>query len=181
MQVLRVSCSFLIFPNQVQTWPLPKRVLSTEVMKTVLYLRVLKKKENQHLSLFCFLHRSTAQSPSHPLHHILRRMMTIFCLKDYSGCLEKGDNFRHEEEVTLKKFSAYSQYGTCWLCQQSLEKMPITNDFWASPVVTGTSAAALSRIRESSRLEKNSKNVESNLYHVSCQVPPYDKVKNFCG
>lgn len=96
------------------------------VPQTVLYLRFLKQKENQHLSLFCFMHRNTVQSPSHLL-HVLPHVATIFCKEDCSGCLEKGANFTHEEEVTLKKSSAYSQHGTCWLCQQSLEKMPITN------------------------------------------------------
>lgn len=143
---MRVLCPILVFPDQVGMWALPKRVMNLEIISgvpwIVLYFRFLKQKDNQHLCLFSFMHRSTIQSPSHPLLQVHPRMTTNLLFKeDCNGCLEKGASFTPDQEVILKKSwlclwaSTYSQHGTCWLCQQSPEKTTIANCIWASPVV----------------------------------------------
>lgn len=147
------------------------------VPQTVLYLKFLNQKENQHLSLFCFMHRSTVQSPSHPLLHVLPQMATNFCLKKVAVGVSRKESILHmRKKLFSKKAQPTGSMVPAGYANKVLRKCPSQTVFehFLCQYSAGTSAAALSRIIESLRLKRNSKIIESNLYHVSCQVPPYD-------
>lgn len=125
---------FLIFPDQVGTRALPNRVVSPEVMQgapkqfcTSDSLSKRKISTSACSTSYSGALFSLQVIPSSTFFLTSRKVPQFLFIEGCSGCPEKRANFTQEEEVSLKKFSASSQHGTCWLCQQSLEQTPITN------------------------------------------------------
>lgn len=94
------------------------------IPQTVLYLRFLKQKENQHLSLFCFMHRNTVQSPSHLL-PVLPHVATIFCVKKIAvGVLRKEPILLMRKKLLSKKAQPTASTVPAGYANKVLRKCP---------------------------------------------------------
>lgn len=117
VQPMRVLCPILVFSDHAAAWTLPNWVTSLEIIsadpQTVLYFSLFLQKDNHYRSLFCFMHRSTTHSPSHPLFQVRPHMTTTFCLKIAKGIIRKESGFLLMKKLFSRKAGySYSQHGT---------------------------------------------------------------------
>lgn len=117
---MRVMCAILLFPERASSHGLMGLEIISEVSQTFLYFCFLKQKDNQHVSLLCFMPRSALHSPSNPLLQVHPSTTTISYLKKTEMSVSRKElvlpltkeMLPRKTDYAFLWASTYSQHGT---------------------------------------------------------------------